>query len=201
MDSGLSLLSCILAHSHFQAAIAYFCTCASKSKAIAAQWSQASGTWIEVGEVLSTRDTSTSGKINGVSFDFVFPIEFEASGGVQTLQIGYNDGDNPFVAAQTFIDQNELPQYHLQQIADYIMSRVGQKPVELGGTGSGEAPMPTAAAPAPSLPVSRSYEHLPMKYAVVFSTGLSDIDKIVSKITSLNDEIEVRPLCSKTNIL
>jgi hypothetical protein len=35
----------------------------------------------------------------------VFPIEIEQPGGagVQTLQIGYNIGDNPFQAAQTFI--------------------------------------------------------------------------------------------------
>lgn len=41
----------------------------------------------------------------GKTYDHVFPIEIEQPGGmgVQNLQIGYNNGDNPFQAAQTFI--------------------------------------------------------------------------------------------------
>lgn len=41
----------------------------------------------------------------GVAYDHVFPIEIEQPGGegVKTLKIGYNIGDNPFLAAQAFI--------------------------------------------------------------------------------------------------
>ena len=45
---------------------------------------------------------------------------------VQKLQIGYNNGENPFNTAQAFIDQHMLDQNYLAQIADYIRTRVGQ---------------------------------------------------------------------------
>lgn len=93
--------------------------------AIAAQWSAASGTWVEIGEVTGA---SNAGTINGKAYDHVFPIELEQPGGagVQQLQIGYNNGDNPFQAAQTFIDEHMLPQRYLAQIADYITERARQ---------------------------------------------------------------------------
>jgi phospholipase A-2-activating protein len=92
--------------------------------AIAAQWSSASQTWIEVGEVTGQADTGT---IDGVKYDHVLPIEVDQTGGgVATLQIGYNNGENPFAAAQRFIDAHMLPQHHLSEIADYITQRVGK---------------------------------------------------------------------------
>ena len=37
--------------------------------------------------------------------------------------LGYNNGENHFVAAQRFINQNELGQNYLQEIADWIIAR------------------------------------------------------------------------------
>lgn len=139
---------------------------------------------------MSTRDTSNSGTIDGVSYTHVFPIEFEASGGVHTLKIGYNDGDNPFVVAQAFIDKHELPQYHLQQIADYIIARVGQTPVQLGGDAS-TTQHSQAASSVTSAPVIKEYKNLPHKYCITFRTDLLDPKKIIDKIKVLNNEIEV----------
>ena len=83
-------------------------------KAIAAQWSVSSGTWIEVGEV--TGSNENAGTIDGVTYDHVFPIEIDvASGGVAKMQIGYNNGNNPFVVAQKFIDDYQLDQGYLAQ--------------------------------------------------------------------------------------
>lgn len=40
----------------------------------------------------------------GVAYNHVFPIEIEqADGGVRKLEIGYNNDQNPFQAAQDFI--------------------------------------------------------------------------------------------------
>ena len=56
----------------------------------------------------------------------MLPIEIDQQGGgVATLKIGYNVGDNPFVTAQEFIDKYSLDQNYLSQIADYIRQRVG----------------------------------------------------------------------------
>ena len=93
--------------------------------AIAAQWSTDSGAWIEIGEVTG-RGSSDGGEVHGVVYDHVMPVEIETAHGVVTLQLGYNDLENPFVAAQRFIDQNELDQNYLSQIADFISSRAGK---------------------------------------------------------------------------
>ncbi|CAM9353625.1 unnamed protein product [Phaeothamnion confervicola] len=105
-------------------------------KAIAAQWSSASFMWIEIGEVMGS---STAGTVDGVTYDHVFPIEIEAaSGEVQKLEIGYNNGDNPFTTAQAFVDRHQMPQSYLGQIADYITQRAGRPAPVLGGPlGSG----------------------------------------------------------------
>ncbi|CAN0224926.1 unnamed protein product, partial [Ectocarpus sp. 4 AP-2014] len=80
-------------------------------KAIAAQRSAASSTWIEVGEVVGA---SEADQVDGEPFDRVYPIEVEGVGGaVRNLQIGHNNGQNPSVAAQNVIDKNELPQSYL----------------------------------------------------------------------------------------
>lgn len=120
-----------------------------------------------------------------MSYTHVFPIEFEAAGGVQTLKIGYNDGDNPFVVAQAFIDKYELPQYHLQQIADYIVSRVGQTPVQLGSDVS------LSQHSQVTFPLAKEYKNLPQKYCITFNTDLPHPEKVMDKIKTLNTEIEV----------
>ena len=156
-------------------------------KAIAAQWSMVSKTWMEVGEVTGSSDAGT---INGVKFDYVFPIEIDTvQGQVQTLQIGYNNGDNPFVTAQTFIDEYMLNQGYLSQIANYIQQRVGEagNTPTLGmgnaeGVSSGPTPMEVTPTDVPAAP---TYQHLPMRGYKAFETGADakTLGKIVGKIT------------------
>eukprot|EP00978_Attheya_sp_CCMP212_P006124 scaffold13813_cov50-Attheya_sp.AAC.4 len=141
-------------------------------KAIAAQWSAASSTWIEVGEVTGMGGTSeNAGSINGVQYDHVLPIEIDLpSGGLSNLQIGYNAGQNPFVVAQAFMDEHMLDQNYLAQIADYIRQRVGDAaagptldtaPSSSTSTSTSTStamPMDISMAPPPKV-----YQHLPMK--------------------------------------
>jgi len=162
--------------------------------AIAAQWSATSSTWIEVGEVTGRNDNA--GQIDGVSYDFVFPIEIDmVGGGVQTLKIGYNTGDNPFVTAQTFIDKHELDQNYLAQIADYVRQRAGSSAPTLGmegaattSTASSARASSTAAAPPPT----PSYIHLPMKSYMTFETGTTQkaMEKILLKIKEFNTSLQ-----------
>ena len=137
--------------------------------AIAAQWSAASRTWIEVGQVMGTSEDS--GMIDGVKYDHVLPIEVDTTGGgVAKMQIGYNNGENPFVAAQRFIDEHVLPQYHLAQIADYIQQRVGHQAPTLGVD-------TTVTAPA------AVYQHLPVRVYKSFELGKAvSMEKMQSKL-------------------
>jgi FOG: WD40 repeat len=164
-------------------------------KAIAAQWSAVSGTWIEVGEV--TGRNENAGTINGIQYDHVLPIEIDlASGGVQRLQIGYNNGENPFTVAQKFIDDNMLDQGYLAQIADYIRSRVGEAAGPTIGMDSGttnSANMNVSSGPVPmdivEAPTSNNtYKYIPMKGYKSFETGTdrTTLEKVYKKIEEFN---------------
>ena len=73
-------------------------------KGIAAQWDAQAGSWIEVGEIVGGAGAKET--LDGKEYDHVLPIEIDQQGGgVATLKIGYNVGDNPFVTAQEFIDK------------------------------------------------------------------------------------------------
>ena len=142
--------------------------------AIAAQWSAASQTWIEVGEVTGQADTGT---VDGVQYDHVFPIEVDQQGGgVASLQIGYNNGENPFAAAQRFVDAHVLPQHHLAEIADYIQQRVGQQPRTLGSTAQ------QAVTGTPMV----TYEYLPARAYKSFElsdkNAAATLDKMKNKM-------------------
>jgi len=91
----------------------------------------------------------------------VLDIEIERAGSVQTLKIGYNDGENHFVAAQKFIDDHELQQGYLGQIADYIKERCGTKKANNTidmTAGEANVEMQDAALPDPP---AATYEFLP----------------------------------------
>ena len=166
-------------------------------RAIAAQWAAASGTWIEIGEVTGTNENA--GAVDGVAYDHVFPLEVEdpATGGVRKLRIGYNNGENQFVVAQRFVDANELPQYHLAQIADYIRQRAGADagPATLGmeaapaAGGGTAAPEPMDVATVPQQ--SAAYAHLPVRGYKSFETGATEqgLGKIVAKAREFNSTL------------
>jgi len=147
--------------------------------AIAAQWSMSSQTWIEVGQVMGSAD---GGALDGVQYDHVLPIEVDQTGGgVAKLQIGYNNGENQFVAAQRFIDAHMLPQHHLGEIANYIQQRVGSQGTTLGG----DAPsQPSSGAPV-GLPMA-SFQHLPVKayksFELSAKNATTSLEKMKKKI-------------------
>jgi len=156
-------------------------------KAIAAQWNDSARTWIEVGEVMESNPNA--GSINGVHYDHVLSIEIDVANEVQKLQIGYNNGENPFVTSQTFIDEHMLDQNYLSQIADYIRQRVGDSAVSLGGDQAAPPSLPSTAL-GPSFEMSppskqqKRYKHLPMKGYLKFDVSVmpKSITKIVNKI-------------------
>lgn len=160
--------------------------------AIAAQWSAASVTWIEVGEV--TGRNKNAGSIEGIEYDHVFPIEVDVpGGGIQNLQIGYNNGQNPFTVAQNFIDQHLLDQGYLSQIADYIRSRVG----EGAGLSLGERNT-TDSSTATPLGISTTQvshgeglKYLPMIGYKYFESGSDEVtlSKIRNKIYEFNSTL------------
>jgi len=170
-------------------------------KAIAAQWSTVSQTWIEVGEVTG-RNVNT-GSIDGVRYDHIFPIEVDVpGGGVQSLQIGYNNGENPFTTAQSFIDEHTLDQGYLSQIADYIRQRVGKDSVptlgavtdvEMTSSNSDSGRATTGAVGVGYTPTTSglstpSYKYFPIVGYKCFDVGADSktLSKVMGKIREFN---------------
>jgi len=162
---------------------------AKDGKAIAAQWNNASKTWIEVGEVMGSNENA--GSIDGVKYDHVLPIEVDIpGGGVQKLQIGYNNGENPFVTAQNFIDTYMLDQNYLSQIADYIRQRVGDSAVTLGNESSSSGrtdSTPTMLEISNPPKQQKLYQNVPMKGYFIFD--VPDMSKTLPKIFTKIEEI------------
>eukprot|EP00520_Triparma_pacifica_P006106 CAMPEP_0118653282 /NCGR_PEP_ID=MMETSP0785-20121206/11752_1 /TAXON_ID=91992 /ORGANISM="Bolidomonas pacifica, Strain CCMP 1866" /LENGTH=788 /DNA_ID=CAMNT_0006545823 /DNA_START=153 /DNA_END=2515 /DNA_ORIENTATION=- len=159
-------------------------------KGIAAQWDAQAGSWIEVGEIVGGAGAKET--LDGKEYDHVLPIEIDQQGGgVATLKIGYNVGDNPFVTAQEFIDKYSLDQGYLAQIADYIRQRVGTDNTPTidmnahannGSSTIGDLTGTSMEVDKPPAPV---YSHFPPKSMTIFSTGEDKIDKIVTKAKSV----------------
>ncbi|KAL3783969.1 hypothetical protein HJC23_013349 [Cyclotella cryptica] len=157
-----------------------------EGKAIAAQWSAASRTWIEVGEV--TGSSANAGTINGKKYDHVLPIEIDVpGGGVQKLQIGYNNGENPFVTAQQFIDEHIIIWRKLR-----IISGRGRAGPTLG------MGAPSSNGGYVTVPMEMSYDHLPMRGYKVFDAGVDKkgVSKVVQKIREFNQDVSCNQLSS-----
>lgn len=157
---------------------------------IAAQWSMASQVWIEVGEVTGKGD---SGDVDGVEYDHVLPVEIETPQGLRNLKLGYNNGENPFVAAQRFIDTNELSQGYLAQIADWITARSGRSNAPtLDMSANGNTSSSNARTPKQSdIPTPQALNPC-FQYTVKGQTVFDDIpsgfaEKVKGKIQEWND--------------
>jgi hypothetical protein len=71
-------------------------------------WSAFEKSWTKIGDVADSADggapaAPTKTTYKGKEYDYVFDIDFN---GTQSLKLPYNDGDNPWTAAQNFITDN-----------------------------------------------------------------------------------------------
>ena len=71
------------------------------------KWSVASGTWIEIGEVIGTNNAKHVGYGSGAEVK-TLPVEVETAKGVETFTLEYGDEDNAFEVAQQFIDEHQV---------------------------------------------------------------------------------------------
>jgi phospholipase A-2-activating protein len=61
-------------------------------------------------------NSSNSGKqlYNGREFDYIFSVDIQD--GIPPLKLPYNNGQDPWLVAQKFIDDNSLSQLYLEQV-------------------------------------------------------------------------------------
>ncbi|UIZ27334.1 hypothetical protein KXD40_005851 [Peronospora effusa] len=155
------------------------------TKAWACQWSGPSRTWIDIGEVTGT---GNGGVVDGEAYDMVIPVEIELPGGLKKLEIGYNQGQNPFTVAQEFIDKHVLDQSYLREIADYITQRAGEyRPPVLENNDSVNSVSSGNGSHEPTVAASR-YKYFPVSGYNTFET--TKISKLMSTLRQFNDKMK-----------
>lgn len=169
-------------------------------------WSASESRWVKVGDVVDGPGGGASmggGEVNGKHYDFVFDVELGEGG--QKAKLGYNRGENPYLAAQRFIDDNELNQDFLDQVANFVEQQVPTDALAAQSTasdpltgGSRYVPRGTSA-PAPAggaSGASRAQPHLPPPRKLIpHASGVvtyltsDQISKIQGKLAELNTQL------------
>ncbi|KAI0873273.1 ubiquitin homeostasis protein lub1 [Hypoxylon argillaceum] len=145
------------------------------------QWSTAQQQWINVGTVVDA--VGSSGRkveYNGQSYDYVFDVAIEE--GQPSLKLPYNLSENPYARAQKFINDNELSQNFLDEVAKFIVSNTqGATIGETAEASSGPDPYGTESRYRPEgetstpkiLPVQDYLDITVAKYEPMFKKILS----------------------------
>ncbi|KAM3961586.1 LOW QUALITY PROTEIN: phospholipase A2 activator protein [Aphomia sociella] len=84
-------------------------------------WNVAENTWNEIGDVMGANPASEGKTMyQGKEYDFVFSVDIKD--GAPAIKLPYNKTEDPWVAAQAFIHQHDLPQVYLEQVANFIIT-------------------------------------------------------------------------------
>ncbi|KAI1329997.1 phospholipase A-2-activating protein [Xylariaceae sp. FL0255] len=144
------------------------------------QWSASQQQWVKIGTVVDA--VGSSGRkveYNGQSYDFVFDVAIEE--GQPSLKLPYNLSENPYARAQKFIDDNELSQNFLDQVAKFIVENTGGNTIgdnfSTPTAPSGSYSQPDTTSTAPKILPQRDYLDI---------TG-AKFEPVFKKIASIND--------------
>ncbi|KIO34270.1 hypothetical protein M407DRAFT_64484, partial [Tulasnella calospora MUT 4182] len=83
----------------------------------------AGGAWVKVGEMTDGVGATEKKTYMGKEWDYVFEVDIQE--GAPKLMLPYNANENPYVAAQRFLAQNDLPVGYLDQVAKFIEQQTG----------------------------------------------------------------------------
>ncbi|CAG9862601.1 unnamed protein product [Phyllotreta striolata] len=78
--------------------------------------------WEKVGEVLGGSDKDENGRtvFEGEAYDFVFSVDVED--GKPPLKLPFNRGEDPYKAADKFLNKHNLPKDYLEQVVNFILT-------------------------------------------------------------------------------
>ncbi|CAI5756960.1 unnamed protein product [Candida verbasci] len=80
------------------------------------QWS--GGEWIKVGDVVGSSASNKKQSYQGKEYDYVFDVDIKD--GEPPLKLPYNITDNPYVVAENFLADNELPSSYTQDVVQFL---------------------------------------------------------------------------------
>jgi len=97
-----------------------------QGKVEAHQWDDANGKWIKIGDVTGAAGEEGSkrkaGKeiYKGKEYDIVFNVDIQE--GAPPLKLPFNLTDDPYVAANKFLEDNDIDKMFLDQVANFIIT-------------------------------------------------------------------------------
>jgi phospholipase A-2-activating protein len=159
------------------------------------QWSMAANQWVMVGTVVDASGSGSKTSYKGKEYDYVFDVDIKD--GEPPLKLPFNATQNPYEAAQKFLDDNELPAAYLDQVAQFIITNsqgatIGQQ--QDAGPGSDPWGMESryrpgdADAPAPPTATSRPKILPQTSYLSITTANLLTVSK---KAQEFNQQLEV----------
>ncbi|KAJ1855262.1 WD repeat protein Lub1 [Coemansia sp. RSA 1822] len=88
------------------------------SQVTAHQWNVERKEWIQVGHIVDAAGQTQKQVFDGREYDYVFDVDIQE--GAPALKLPYNATENPYSAAQRFLERNELSLEYLDTVADFI---------------------------------------------------------------------------------
>ncbi|KAI0362495.1 phospholipase A-2-activating protein [Trametes cingulata] len=82
------------------------------------QWDSASSTWQKIGDVVDAVGSGRKQLYQGREYDYVFDVDVQE--GAPPLKLPYNASENPYTAAQRFLQNNDLPLSYLDEVVRFI---------------------------------------------------------------------------------
>ncbi|KAJ2724552.1 hypothetical protein GGI07_001899 [Coemansia sp. Benny D115] len=84
------------------------------------QWDGSEERWIKIGTVEDSQDAPRKKQVfEGKSYDHVFDVDIQE--GAPALKLPYNVSENPYSAAQRFLERNNISLEHLDTVANFII--------------------------------------------------------------------------------
>ncbi|GAB6028809.1 hypothetical protein CHUAL_004620 [Chamberlinius hualienensis] len=99
------------------------------------QWNAEDYQWFKIGDAVGSTESSTSSskvQYGDKEYDYVFDVDIEE--GKPPLKLPYNVTEDPWFAAQKFLDNNNISQLYLDQVANFIVKNT--KGLTLGSSSS-----------------------------------------------------------------
>ncbi|KAF5358106.1 hypothetical protein D9756_001377 [Leucocoprinus leucothites] len=82
------------------------------------QWDSSSNQWQKVGDVVDAVGSGRKQLYEGKEYDYVFDVDIQD--GIPPLKLPYNVTENPYAAAQRFLQANEISMNYIDQVAQFI---------------------------------------------------------------------------------
>ncbi|KAJ3504097.1 hypothetical protein NLJ89_g8115 [Agrocybe chaxingu] len=95
------------------------------------QWDSTAYTWQKIGDVVDAVGSGRKQLYQGKEYDYVFDVDIQD--GVPPLKLPYNVSENPYAAAQRFLQTNEISLNYIDEVVKFIEKNTGGVNIGTGG--------------------------------------------------------------------